>query len=76
MLKTIAPQTVTSIRFMIAVQLDSMSSYPDFVREPGDQRIEKLVEEVRAQGFTVLHRDTPSPTAEKPNRVVRTFYIP
>jgi hypothetical protein len=76
MRKTIDPQTETSIRFMIAVQWDCMSSYPDFVREPGDQRIEKLVEEVRAQGFTVLHRDTPSPTAEKPDRVVRTFYVP
>jgi hypothetical protein len=76
MLKTINAQTETSTRFMIAVQLDSMSSYPDFVREPGDRFIEELANEVRAQGWLVLHRDTRSPTADKPNRVVRTFYIP
>jgi hypothetical protein len=76
MRKPIDPQRAASIRFMIAVQSDSMSSYPDFVQEPGNKRIEELLEEVRAQGWTLLHRDTPSPTAEKPDRVVRTFYIP
>jgi hypothetical protein len=63
-------------RFMIAVYWDDMVSYPEFVREPDDPYIEELVKKVRAQGWLVRHRDTPSPTLTKPNRVLRTFFIP
>jgi hypothetical protein len=71
-----ATKDITFQSFLSAVLYDAMSSHPEFVQEPGNQHIEELADQVRALGWPVLHRDTPSSTAEKPDRVVRTFYIP